>query len=137
MRENPQNWPVLKDMFTKAFKSKTRKEWEAIFDGTDACCTPVLTYPELEENGFDQRPPVTLSDSPGFALDDRAATEKDPAVKTAMGQGVGVQGKGWEDDGLSAGEGGEEVLGQWLGWKRGKQYDVVKGGLVVKEGSKL
>ncbi len=137
MREDPRNWPKLKELFTKAFKSKTRKEWEAIFDGTDACCTPVLTFPELEAAGFDQRPMVTLSDSPGLALDDSAPAEKDPAIKYAKGQGPGVKGKGWEDAGLSAGENGEEVLAQWLGWRKGKQYDVVKGGLVKKEESKL
>ncbi|KIW07270.1 uncharacterized protein PV09_02125 [Verruconis gallopava] len=137
MRENPKNWPKLREMFTAAFKSKTRKEWEDIFDGTDACCTPVLGQLELEAAGFDQRPPVTLSDSPGLAIDDRAASQKDPAIKAAMGQGPGVPGKGWEDDGIAPGQGGEERLGQWLGWRRGKEYDVVKGGLVKKDVSKL
>jgi alpha-methylacyl-CoA racemase len=136
-RENLKNWPKIKDLFTKTFLSKTRSEWESIFDGTDACCTPVFTQTELEAQGFDQRPPVTLSDSPGYAIDDRAAAEKDPALKAAKGQGPGVEGKGWEDDGIPAGKGGEEILGQWLGWKRGKEFDVVKGGLVKKDVSKL
>jgi alpha-methylacyl-CoA racemase len=78
-----------------------------------------------------------LSDSPGYAIDDRGAAEKDPAVKAAIGQGPGVPGRGWEDDGIPAGKGGEEVLGQWLGWKRGKEFDVVKGGLVKKDVGKL
>jgi alpha-methylacyl-CoA racemase len=136
-RDDPRNWPKLRELFTQRFKSKTRKEWENIFDGTDACCTPVFTQPELETAGFDQRPPVTLSDSPGLAIDDRAAAEKDPALKVAMGQGSGVPGKGWDTEGLSAGVGGEELLGQWLGWRKGKQFEVVKGGLVKKEESKL
>jgi len=46
-RDNRQIWPKLKETFTKLFKEKTRSEWERIFDGTDACCTPVLEYGEL------------------------------------------------------------------------------------------
>ncbi|KAJ9629720.1 Isopenicillin N epimerase component 2 [Taxawa tesnikishii (nom. ined.)] len=55
-REDRSTWPYQRDLFTKIFKSRTRSEWESIFDGTDACCTPVLTQQELEKDGFDQRP---------------------------------------------------------------------------------
>ncbi|KAF7551549.1 hypothetical protein G7046_g7691 [Stylonectria norvegica] len=44
-RNDRANWPELKTLITKAFKSKPRAAWEAIFDGTDACCTPVLDDP--------------------------------------------------------------------------------------------
>jgi alpha-methylacyl-CoA racemase len=112
-------------------------EWEKIFDGTDACCTAVFTQAELEENGFDQRPVVTLRDTPGLAITDGSAEEKDIAIRAAKGQGNGTKGLGWEEEGLSPGVGGEEILSQWLGWRRGRQFDVVQGGLVLKEGSKL
>lgn len=39
-RHDPSSWPQLYDLFTKIFKSKTRSQWEAVFDGTDACCVP-------------------------------------------------------------------------------------------------
>jgi alpha-methylacyl-CoA racemase len=39
-------WPALKARFAAIFKSKTRDEWTAIFDGTDACVAPVLSIPE-------------------------------------------------------------------------------------------
>jgi alpha-methylacyl-CoA racemase len=136
-RDDPSNWPALRTLFTKTFKSKARKEWEAIFDGTDACCTPVFSQRELESMGFDQRPAVTLRDSPGLALADGSAEEPDVAVRAAKGQGIGVLGLGWEEKGLSPGVGGEEILDQWLGWKRGRQFDVVNGGLVRKEVGKL
>jgi alpha-methylacyl-CoA racemase len=97
----------------------------------------VFTQAELEESGFDQRPIVTLRDTPGLAIADGSAEEKDIAVRAAKGQGNGAKGQGWEEDGLSPGDGGEDILSQWVGWKRGKQFDVVKGGLVLKEGSKL
>ncbi|KAH0335677.1 CoA-transferase family III, partial [Aureobasidium melanogenum] len=133
-RDNRTTWPALRTLFTRTFKSKTRAEWEKIFDGTDACCTPVLTQDELEENGYDQRPIVTLRDSPGKAIAEGDADTR-PACE---GQGIGVQGNGWESKGLAPGVGGEEVLARWMGWSRGRQYDLVDGGLVrLGGGSKL
>jgi alpha-methylacyl-CoA racemase len=43
-------WPALKERFAAIFKSKTRDEWCAIFDGTDACFAPVLPMSEAMEN---------------------------------------------------------------------------------------
>jgi alpha-methylacyl-CoA racemase len=39
-------WPEMKARFATLFKTKTRDEWCAIFDGTDACVTPVLSLEE-------------------------------------------------------------------------------------------
>jgi alpha-methylacyl-CoA racemase len=39
-------WPALKERFAALFKTRTRDEWTAIFDGTDACVAPVLSIPE-------------------------------------------------------------------------------------------
>ncbi|HEX5616662.1 MAG TPA: CaiB/BaiF CoA-transferase family protein [Acidimicrobiia bacterium] len=39
-------WPVLRERFTTLFKSKTRDEWSAILEHTDACFAPVLTMSE-------------------------------------------------------------------------------------------
>jgi alpha-methylacyl-CoA racemase len=36
-------WPAMKARFAAIFKSKTRDDWSAIFDGTDACVVPVLS----------------------------------------------------------------------------------------------
>ncbi len=38
-----QDWPAMKQRFAAIFKTKTRDEWSAIFDGTDACVAPVLS----------------------------------------------------------------------------------------------
>ena len=40
------SFPTMFDVFTKRFATKTRDEWANIFDGTDACVTPVLTWSE-------------------------------------------------------------------------------------------
>jgi alpha-methylacyl-CoA racemase len=39
-------WPVLRARFTEIFAQRTRDEWAAVFDGTDACVSPVLTMGE-------------------------------------------------------------------------------------------
>ncbi|MQA12293.1 MAG: CoA transferase [Pseudonocardiaceae bacterium] len=43
-------WPVLRDRFAATFATRTRDEWAAIFEGTDACVTPVLTFAEAAEH---------------------------------------------------------------------------------------
>ena len=39
-------WPVMKERFATIFAGRTRAEWEAVFDGSDACVAPVLSIPE-------------------------------------------------------------------------------------------
>jgi len=128
-------WPKLKETFTGIFKEKTRSEWEQVFDGTDACCTPVLEYRELEKDSNregDQRPAVTLRDTPAFAVA-KGPGSRDPAT----GQGEGVKGESYTGTALRPGEGGEATLQEWLGWKQGKDFEIKNGGLVNKSGSKL
>ena len=43
-------WPVLREKFTAAFRSRTRDEWVAAFEGSDACFAPVLSFTEAREN---------------------------------------------------------------------------------------
>jgi alpha-methylacyl-CoA racemase len=43
-------YPQMHKIFTERFASKTRDEWSAIFAGTDACVTPVLTWTEAAVN---------------------------------------------------------------------------------------
>ncbi len=46
-RSDPKNWPALAGEFSSRFASRTRQEWTEVFDGTDACVTPVLTMSEV------------------------------------------------------------------------------------------
>jgi alpha-methylacyl-CoA racemase len=39
-------WPVLRSLLTEAFAARPRDHWADLFDGTDACVTPVLTADE-------------------------------------------------------------------------------------------
>jgi alpha-methylacyl-CoA racemase len=47
-------WPAMKQRFAEIFKTKTRDEWCAIFDGTDACFAPVLSMSEAPEHPHNQ-----------------------------------------------------------------------------------
>lgn len=130
-------WEEMGDVFTKVFKSRTRDEWEGVFDGTDACCTPVLGYAELEaqkkRREGDQRPAVTLRETPCLAID----TEEDDRHEVSRGQGPGVAGDGYMGEFMAPGDKGDKTLEEWLGWQRGSQYDVENGGLVLNEKAKL
>ena len=110
-REDREQWPVLREIFTKRFKEKTRAEWEAVFDGTDACATPVLEQAELEDDGYEQRPMVHLVNT--------------PAAPIPADQG------GWSGGGLLPGDGGVDTLREWVGWEQGKDFEVRKDGAFV------
>ena len=43
-------WPATKERFAAVFATKTRAEWTAIFEGTDACVAPVLAPWEAHEH---------------------------------------------------------------------------------------
>lgn len=45
-RDDPANWPALRELFAAALAARSRDEWEAVFAGTDACVTPVLSFAE-------------------------------------------------------------------------------------------
>jgi alpha-methylacyl-CoA racemase len=45
-RLEPRRWPALRTLLTETFHRRTRAEWTALFEGTDACVEPVLSYAE-------------------------------------------------------------------------------------------
>lgn len=48
------DWPEMKKKFADVFAKKTKAEWCQIFDGTDACVTPVLTLEEVPHHGHNK-----------------------------------------------------------------------------------
>jgi alpha-methylacyl-CoA racemase len=42
-QDDRDRWPELRARFTAVFATRTREEWTEVFDGTDACVTPVLS----------------------------------------------------------------------------------------------
>ena len=109
-------WPELKKIFEQRFAARTRQQWETVFEGKDACCTPVLSQAELEASGYEQRPAVGLVGSPGLAI---------------------KQDKAWEGEELAPGSGGEGVLASWMRWRKGRDYVDEGGGLVKLTTAKL
>ena len=49
-RDDPRQWPVLRERFTTVFASRTRAEWWAVFEGTDACVAPVWSLLEAADD---------------------------------------------------------------------------------------
>ena len=49
-QNNEKKWPQLSENLSTIFLTKTRDEWGQIFDGTDACVEPVLTFEEIEDH---------------------------------------------------------------------------------------
>jgi alpha-methylacyl-CoA racemase len=43
-------WPKMREQFAKTFKTKTRDEWCGVFEGSDACFAPVLSWSEARRH---------------------------------------------------------------------------------------
>ena len=43
-------WPRMRSEFEKTFRSKTREEWTRVFEGSDACFAPVLSFTEARSD---------------------------------------------------------------------------------------
>ncbi|XP_005386228.1 PREDICTED: alpha-methylacyl-CoA racemase isoform X2 [Chinchilla lanigera] len=84
------DWPEMKKKFADVFAKKTKAEWCQIFEGTDACVTPVLTFEEAahhnhnrergsfftdEEQCVNPRPAPRLLRTPAIP-----STKRDPLI---------------------------------------------------------
>lgn len=92
------NFEENKEKLSEAFKTKSRDEWCQIFDGTDACVTPVLTPEEavnhphnIERQTFSVKnetiipnPAPKLSRTPGKASGVEAAVENGAHTKEIL-----------------------------------------------------
>lgn len=45
-------WPALRERISEVIASKDREHWTAVFDGTDACVTPVLSFDEVAGDSY-------------------------------------------------------------------------------------
>ena len=50
----PTEWPALRQKFAEIFKTKSRDEWWRIFENTDACVAPVLSFEEAVHHPHNQ-----------------------------------------------------------------------------------
>ena len=47
---DPSEWPAMAETFAGVFVTRTRDEWAARFEGTDACVSPVLDFAEAADH---------------------------------------------------------------------------------------
>lgn len=59
------DWPELRRIFTERFASKSQEDWSQVFDGTDACVTPVLSFQQVSSHPHNQERNSFLTDSNG------------------------------------------------------------------------
>ena len=93
-------WPELKARLAEVFRSRTRAEWSALFEASDACCTPVLSAEEalahphsvareayIEVDGYPQPAPAPrLSRTPSAVAHGRGPPGSDTrAVLAGLG----------------------------------------------------
>ncbi|ORE04035.1 CoA-transferase family III [Rhizopus microsporus var. microsporus] len=64
---NKEEWPMMKKKFQEIFLQKTQSEWNAIFDGSDACVTPVLSF--QDKTAPAPQPAPVLSRTPAHQVD--------------------------------------------------------------------
>jgi alpha-methylacyl-CoA racemase len=88
-----QQWPALKSIFASKFKSKTREEWTRIFEGVDACVTPILKFDEIDskhisKHGNGPQPSPILSRTPATASSSYPSTNGCNTVEVLTSLGV-------------------------------------------------
>jgi alpha-methylacyl-CoA racemase len=93
------HWREMKERFASIFKTKTRDEWAEIFDGTDACATPVLATYEAHRH-----PHVAARRT---FLEMNGAVQPAPAPRFARTPGAAVPGS------YLTGDEADRVLGSW------------------------
>ncbi|MGN6330031.1 MAG: CaiB/BaiF CoA transferase family protein [Motilibacteraceae bacterium] len=49
-RNDPRQWPALRERFAARFRERTQAEWTGLFEGTDACVAPVLSLTEAPQH---------------------------------------------------------------------------------------
>ncbi len=93
------SWPATKELFAETFRSRTRDEWTEVFEGVDACVTPVLTPREAARHHYNTARGV-------FSLDGDVQPQPAPRFsKTpgAIGRSPGKAGSGTREGLLSWG----------------------------------
>ncbi|SFM63741.1 CaiB/BaiF CoA transferase family protein [Shimia aestuarii] len=83
---DPDIWPALEARFARAFASRNRAEWTAVFEGADACVTPVLAPDEVRNDAQIAhrltRAPGTVPLAPRFDGDDQPPPPRDMTDRT-------------------------------------------------------
>ncbi|MFD4788422.1 CaiB/BaiF CoA transferase family protein [Streptomyces sp. NPDC058459] len=91
---DPARWPDLRESVAARFKSRTRAEWTARFEGTDACVAPVLSLREAPHHPH-LAARATFTEHDGLVQP--APAPRFSATPTAVRTGPALPGTGAED----------------------------------------
>jgi len=102
------HWPEMKERFAAVFATRTRDEWMAVFEGSDACVAPVLTMHEAKDHRITVRgdvrrarwrPPARARSAlQPYAGSDHSPTVAPPGSNTDEG----LAGWGLSEDAIEA-----------------------------------
>ena len=83
-RRDPANWPALREVLGARIATRSRDDWAALLEGTDACAAPVLSIDEAGAHPHNRAravhgpdgpvPAPRLSATPGRLRDGHALT---------------------------------------------------------------
>lgn len=59
-----ERWPELRERLAAVFRTRTRDEWSALLEGTDACFAPVLDFSEARRHPHNQARRSFIADEP-------------------------------------------------------------------------
>lgn len=100
---DPRGWPDLKERMAAVFRTRTRDEWCALTEGTDACVAPVLSMAEaprhphnaargtfIEADGVKQPAPAPrFSETPAARPRMTGGTDETAAILAGLGYPAG------------------------------------------------
>lgn len=110
-------WPALKERFAATFASRTRAAWEAVFEGTDACVTPVLGLDELAGHPHHE--------ARRFLEDSGGVRQPGPVPRLSATPGhIGGPSP-------AVGQHSDEILADWLGLEGGQLSAMHRDGVVA------
>ena len=92
-------WPQMRETFERTFKSRTRDEWCRVFEGSDACFAPVLSFTEARSHPHSTARNAFVS----------CANVEQPAAAPRFSRTPGAVRRAPPE----RGQGGGEALGDW------------------------
>jgi alpha-methylacyl-CoA racemase len=108
----------MREIFRKTFKAKTRDEWSEVFEGSDACFAPVLSFSEAREHPHNRAREAFVE----------IANVKQPAPAPRFSRTPGAVRRAPPE----RGEGGLDALLDW-GFSAGEVEQLRLHGLACKE----
>jgi len=99
-RNDPTQWPQLRSALAQRFAEHTGQEWMVVFEGTDACVSPVLPltraaqHPHLAERGTYVRRHGVLQPAPAPRFSRTAAALTTPPTEVGAGGAAALRAWG-------------------------------------------